>query len=114
MEPLDEEQQREFMVKAFTEYAMREIVFVESAEGEGGRYRCPCCHYKTLESRGDYDICPVCFWEDDGQDDPDADIHQAFGPNHMSLAQGRQNYQKIGAVEERLLQFVRSPLPEEQ
>lgn len=112
MEPQDEEQKREFMVKAFTEYAMRKRVFMKSAEGV--RYSCPCCHYKTLESRGDYDICPVCFWEDDGQDDTDADADQIFGPNHMSLTQGRQNYQKIGAISERLLQFVRPPLPEEQ
>lgn len=22
---------------------------------------CPCCNYETLEQRGEYDICPVCF-----------------------------------------------------
>src|ERR1700730_13188145 len=104
MEPLDEEQQREFMVKAFTEYAMREMVFVEPAEGV--RYRCPCCRYKTLESRGDYEICPVCFWEDDGQDDADADVYQAFSPNHMSVTQGRQNYQWFASGCEQMLQFV--------
>ena len=32
------------------------------------RYPCPCCGYLTLgdEHRGGYEICPVCFWEDDG------------------------------------------------
>src|SRR5258708_4237634 len=33
---------------------------------EGLRYRCPCCHYKTLEERGGYGICPVGFCEDVG------------------------------------------------
>jgi len=28
-------------------------------------YSCPCCGYLTLPERGAYDICPVCFWEDD-------------------------------------------------
>jgi hypothetical protein len=27
---------------------------------------CPCCEYLTLEDEpGHFDICPVCFWEDD-------------------------------------------------
>ena len=30
-------------------------------------YTCPCCGYKTLEecSPGTFEICPICFWEDD-------------------------------------------------
>ncbi len=30
-------------------------------------YRCPCCRYKTLHSRGGYEICPVCFWKTTGR-----------------------------------------------
>ncbi len=67
---------------------------------EGVRYRCPCCHYKTLEERGGYDICPVCFWEDDGQDDEDAENRRVFSPNHMSLKLARENYRRFGACEE--------------
>jgi hypothetical protein len=80
---------------------------------EGVHYRCPCCHYKTLEERGGYDICPVCFWEDDGQDDEDADTNRVFSPNHMSLTRARENYRRFGACQERLIQHVRPPLPEE-
>ena len=39
----------------------------------GGRYGCPCCGYPTLQERGAYEICFLCTWEDDGQDDPQAD-----------------------------------------
>ncbi|MEM6260308.1 MAG: CPCC family cysteine-rich protein [Planctomycetota bacterium] len=75
--------------------------------------RCPCCYYLTLEERGGYEICPVCFWEDDGQDDYDAGIIRG-GPNGaLSLKQARQNYKEFGACERRLLQYVRPPLPEE-
>jgi hypothetical protein len=35
--------------------------------------RCPCCGYLTLMERAGYEICDVCWWEDDGQDDPHAD-----------------------------------------
>jgi len=76
-------------------------------------YRCPCCRYKTLHGRGDFEICPVCFWEDDGQDDHDPDDIRG-GPNyHVSLTQARQNYQQIGATEARFLPHVRAALEEE-
>ena len=49
--------------------------------------RCPCCGCLTLGERGGYEICPVCFWEDDGQDDHDADVVRG-GPNRaLSLTQ---------------------------
>ena len=37
-------------------------------------HRCPCCQFRTLSARGAYEICPVCLWEDDGQDDHDAEL----------------------------------------
>ncbi len=30
---------------------------------------CPSCGYPTLTERCSWEICSVCFWEDDGQDD---------------------------------------------
>ncbi len=54
---------------------------------------CPCCGSITLSRRGEYDICPVCFWEDDGGDDPAT----LSGPNHMTLAEGRHNFARLGA-----------------
>jgi hypothetical protein len=74
---------------------------------------CPCCGYLTLRERGGYAICPVCFWEDDGQDDPHADEVWG-GPNgRLSLTAARENYRRIGASEERSLQHVRTPNPSE-
>ncbi len=29
------------------------------------KYTCPCCGYKTLAGSGNYDLCPICYWEDD-------------------------------------------------
>jgi Cysteine-rich CPCC len=57
-----------------------------------GDYACPCCGYLTLSSRGDFEICNVCFWEDDCQDDHDADAVRG-GPNgNLSLTQARRNF----------------------
>lgn len=50
---------------------------------------CPSCGFPTLGVRCSWEICLICFWEDDGQDDPDADETWA-GPNgNYSLTQHR-------------------------
>jgi Cysteine-rich CPCC len=62
------------------------------------RVACPCCGYLTLTHRGGFEICPVCFWEDDGQDDVDAHVDHG-GPNRGTLWQARTSFLKIGACE---------------
>jgi hypothetical protein len=73
---------------------------------EDGPHRCPCCGERTLRERGEQDICQVCYWQDDGQDDHDADVVRG-GPNGwMSLTQARENFRRFGWCYER-------PLPED-
>lgn len=43
---------------------------------------CPICGYMTLATRCDHDICGICFWQDDGQDNPEAD-NSYIGPNQV-------------------------------
>lgn len=70
---------------------------------------CPCCHNRTLGKRGAYEICPVCFWEDDGQDDPDAGIVRG-GPNRdLSLTVAQENFARIGVADPKDLVHVRPP-----
>jgi cysteine-rich CPCC protein len=53
---------------------------------------CPCCGYPTIGARRYHDICCLCNWEDDGQDDADADNVRG-GPNHdYSLTEARGNF----------------------
>jgi len=56
---------------------------------------CPSCGYPTLLERGGYEICSVCSWEDDNQDDQNA--NRIFGgPNgNLSLTENRINIGKI-------------------
>lgn len=63
---------------------------------------CPCCGYRTLRERGQYDICRVCFWEDDGT----TELERMSGPNHMTLREARLNVQRIGAVTEAARRYV--------
>ncbi len=78
-------------------------------------YQCPCCGYLTLDGRGGYEICPVCFWEDD--DPTETYGHPAperpQGPNHVQLWQARKNFLAFGAAEENDKQSVRPPRKDE-
>lgn len=80
---------------------------------QGSPLRCPCCSCKTLGERGGYEICEVCGWEDDGQDNDNAD-EVLGGPNGaLSLTQARANYRQFGASARERLTRVRAPRPEE-
>ena len=73
--------------------------------------KCPCCGCYTLEEDyGSYEICPVCFWEEDPAAEKNPNI--VFGGNSVSLHQAQENYRKIGACDADQLQHVRKPLPE--
>ncbi|MFF4835649.1 CPCC family cysteine-rich protein [Streptomyces sp. NPDC001315] len=88
------------------------LINVQGA-ASAGPYRCPCCGFITLAERGAYEICHVCFWEDDGQDEHDA-AEIRGGPNRgLSLREARRNFQEIGACDERSTRSVRAPLPHE-
>ena len=81
---------------------------------EGGPYACPCCHSITLPERGAFELCPVCFWEDDGQDDHDADEVRG-GPNGtLSLTQARANFAAVRASDRAFIDSVRPPRPHER
>jgi len=69
------------------------------------KHTCPCCGYKTLND--EYDICPICFWEDDWVqfNDPDCE----GGANHVSLRQGQKNFVEFGACEKEMVKHVRKP-----
>lgn len=48
---------------------------------------CPCCGYKTLPQRAYYDLCPVCYWEDEG-----GEPWAYSGPNGETLVEAQQRY----------------------
>lgn len=49
----------------------------------GDEHRCPLCGEFTIEESGRYEICPVCFWEDDPYQRNHPDY--AGGANELSL-----------------------------
>ncbi len=53
-----------------------------------------------------YEICEICFWEDDGYQYKYPD---ETGANYVSFRKAQQNFLKFWAKGERSLQFGRSP-----
>jgi len=75
-------------------------------------YTCPCCGHRTLtEGPGDYDLCPVCSWEDDGMHADDA--ASMNGPNGVTLAEGQRRYRRYGTSALHAIGKVRPPTPDE-
>ncbi|GGG06126.1 MULTISPECIES: CPCC family cysteine-rich protein [Cysteiniphilum] len=77
------------------------------------KYACPCCGFLTYddEPNGTFEICPVCFWEDD--DTQNKDPKYCGGANKISLEEARQNFVKYGAINLNLVNSVRSPHADE-
>ena len=67
---------------------------------------CMCCGCCSVYKRNYFDICPVCFWEDDR---PGLRPDQSSGANSLTLLEGRENYLKFGACQERFVELVRKP-----
>lgn len=78
-----------------------------------GKYKCPCCGFYTFDEKlnGNYDICPVCFWEDDPIQLEDNEYEG--GANRVSLIQARHNFLLFGACEEEMKKHVRKPKEDE-
>lgn len=57
-------------------------------------YPCPCCGHTVFAEPAFWELCPICFWEDDpGQLRwPES----RWGANGYSLIEGQRNYATIG------------------
>jgi hypothetical protein len=65
---------------------------------------------RTLEAPGALALCPVCWWEDDGQEDADASDVRLTVNGDLSLQEARNFYARCGAAHPRFLPYVRKPM----
>ena len=71
-------------------------------------YPCPCCGHRVfVEPPGSYDICEICFWEDDNVQLRWPDYRG--GANVPSLIDSQENHREFGAIERRFIEHVRPP-----
>lgn len=78
------------------------------------RYACPACANLTLHEQppGTFEICPVCWWEDDRVQFYEPDY--PGGANRVSLNEARANYRRIGAAAPEDVGRVRAPRSDER
>jgi hypothetical protein len=75
------------------------------------KYPCPCCGHLVFDGvPGSFEICPICFWEDDLSQ---LRFTTTEGANDVSLVLGQHNYQVVGACELRFRVGVRPPTSDE-
>jgi len=77
------------------------------------KYHCPCCGYYTFKEpvEGNYDVCDVCFWQDDLEQKKDLSL--VIGANDMCLNTALKNYLSIGAVDAEKVKYIRGAFEEE-
>ncbi|SET02225.1 Cysteine-rich CPCC [Kosakonia radicincitans] len=63
---------------------------MEQAMTKNELYPCPCCGNMTISELGNYEICPVCDWEDDPVQSSDPDF--SGGANTLSLLEARKEF----------------------
>lgn len=87
--------------------------YVEFQMSYKKEHPCPCCGFLTMPDSqpGTFEICPICFWEDDNVQFNNIDF--AGGANEPSLREARQNFKKFGASSLKHLNQVRAPLSDE-
>jgi hypothetical protein len=68
---------------------------------------CPCCGYRTLDEPHVWEICPICFWEDDPFQAAAPGLQG--GPNGVSLRDAQRNFADLGACRRADLRHVRPP-----
>ena len=59
-----------------------------------------------------YELCTVCFWEDDPHQT--ADPASSNGANGVALTEARSTYLRIGAMSAEFLTKVRAPTADEE
>src|SRR5262245_555634 len=76
------------------------------------RYACPACGYITLSERHDWEICPICLWEDDVHVGTRTDVSSPANGG-MLLSEAQVNFTLFGAIKPEDVPKVRPPRPDD-
>lgn len=93
-------------------YEEYEVIYKLGRLNDQKKYPCACCGFLTKSQpySQTFEICSVCFWEDDCSED---DVDYTGGANSLSLRDARQNFKKFKVCSLEFLEHVRPPLPDE-
>lgn len=90
-------------LSSYLESRLASIGIVATVTGVGEPLQvCSCCQYRSLREAGAYEICLVCYWEDQGA----VALDEVSGPNQTTLRAARINFARLGASRLEDLPFV--------
>jgi hypothetical protein len=64
--------------------------------------QCVCCGRLSMRPGGEWDVCPACYWEDDGT----SDVDMISSANRMTLRDARRSIAEFGASSPEAVRFV--------
>jgi hypothetical protein len=73
------------------------------------KFPCPACGYLTSSFPGSFDLCPICWWEDDPVQLQCPD--QRGGANGPSLIESQRHFAECSASDPALRDKVQPPGP---
>jgi hypothetical protein len=82
---------------------LKELGCFDAIVGEAIKMsKCACCEYYSLDNNRGYEICKVCFWEDDGTNE----LEKYSNANHMTLNAARSNFEAIGVIDIKFISCI--------
>ena len=97
------------LIEVLKKYSDKELIdIVEFQRSQSNaKFYCKCCGYNSLDEKpnGTFEICKICFWEDDKVQSNEPDYEG--GANSVSLNQAKKNFSEFGACEKGMVRNVR-------
>lgn len=71
------------------------------------KYTCPVCGYLVFDEKpNSYEICPICYWEDEAMQ---LRYPNERGANRVTLIEAQANFFELGYSDNRTKNLVRKP-----
>jgi hypothetical protein len=77
----------EYINSELSKHSSEEVVVTGQVEL---LHACPCCNYRTIINRGNYEICKICKWEDTGE----ICLDKYSSANKITLREAKARFQK--------------------
>lgn len=83
-------------------YVGEKIKYEVFGDEINSKLKCPCCDFYSLYNWSEYEVCPICYWEDDGSKD-----NNYSSANKSTLKEYRVNFFEKNNFEDLEKKYIR-------